>query len=64
MIINLKLTAMKPESEKNRRMPKDKDDIKVTPFGTKKRKRDVPDQAPREEFIQPNANKDKDDDTK
>ncbi|WP_339758088.1 hypothetical protein [Algoriphagus aquimarinus] len=48
---------MKFESDKNRRIPKDKEDIKVTPFGTKKEKRDVPDQAPREEFIEPKPNK-------
>ena len=52
---------MKSESEKNRRIPKDKENIKVTPFGTKKEKRDVPDQTPREEFTekQPNRKKEK-----
>ena len=52
---------MKSESENNRRIPRDKEDIKVTPFGTKKEKREVPDQAPREEFTEkePNRKKDK-----
>ena len=45
----------KPE-EKDRRIPIDKDDIEVTPFGTKKKKRDVPDQDPREEFVEPKPN--------
>lgn len=45
----------KPE-KKHRRIPEDKDDIKVTPFGTKKKKRDVPDQDPREEFVEPKPN--------
>ena len=51
---------MKSESNKNRRLPKDKEDIKVTPFGTKKEKRDVPDQEPREEFTEAEPNKKKD----
>lgn len=45
----------KPE-KKDRRIPEDKDDIKVTPFGTKKKKRDVPDQDPREEFVEQKPN--------
>ena len=42
--------------DKDKKVPKDKDDIKVTPFGTKQGKRDVPDQKPREEFIEPKPN--------
>ncbi|MEB2778512.1 hypothetical protein SYJ56_24600 [Algoriphagus sp. D3-2-R+10] len=45
----------KPENT-DKRIPKDKDNIKVTPFGTKKEKRDVPDQEPKEEFIEPKPN--------
>ncbi|PZX53517.1 hypothetical protein LV84_03241 [Algoriphagus ratkowskyi] len=48
----------KPE-DKSRRIPKDKEDIKVTPFGTINKKRDVPDEAPKEEFIEPDPNKKK-----
>lgn len=48
---------MSDKSEnKGKRIPKDKDNIKVTPFGTKKEKRDVPDQEPKEEFIEPKPN--------
>lgn len=57
---------MKTEPDKkDRRIPEDKDDIKVTPFGTTQKKRDVPDQNPREEFVEPKPNQkseDKDED--
>ena len=55
---------MKSDSEKDRRIPKDKKDIKVTPFGTKKEKRDVPDQVPREEFTEDQPNKEKSEEEK
>lgn len=35
----------------------DKDNIRVTPFGTNKKKKNVPDEDPREEYIQPKTNR-------
>ncbi|MDR7127848.1 hypothetical protein J2X69_000176 [Algoriphagus sp. 4150] len=35
----------------------DKDNIEVTPFGTNKKKKNVPDENPQEEFIQPEPNR-------
>mgnify|MGYP003631393872 CR=1 FL=1 len=35
----------------------DKDNIRVTPFGTDKKKKNVPDENPQEEFVQPKPNK-------
>ena len=58
-LTTLNPNIMKSDSEKDRRIPKDKKDIKVTPFGTKKEKRDVPDQVPREEFTEDQPNKEK-----
>ena len=56
---------MKNQPEKkDRRIPEDKDDIEVTPFGTKKKKRDVPDQDPREEFVDPKPNQKPDEEEK
>ncbi|REG78376.1 hypothetical protein [Algoriphagus antarcticus] len=34
----------------------DKDNIRVTPFGTNKKKKNVPDEKPQEEFIEPKPN--------
>lgn len=45
------------ESDFEKKIEKDK--IKVTPFGTDKKKRNVPDEKPQEEFIQPKPNKSK-----
>ncbi|WPR75973.1 hypothetical protein [Algoriphagus sp. NG3] len=33
----------------------DKDNIKVTPFGTSKKKKNVPDQDPQEEYLSPKS---------
>lgn len=35
----------------------DKSNIKVTPFGTNKKKKNVPDEDPQEEFVQPRPNR-------
>lgn len=35
----------------------DKDNIRVTPLGTKKKKKNVPDEKSQEEFVQPEPNK-------
>ncbi|MCE7054671.1 hypothetical protein LZF95_08305 [Algoriphagus sp. AGSA1] len=53
---------MSNKKESNFEKKIDKDNIKVTPFGTNKKKKNVPDESPQEEYLTTKSGKEQKED--